>query len=181
MTGTGRDRQSRLPVKLGVVVIAMFGFGFALVPIYNVLCDITGLNGKTGSLDASVAQALRVDEGRTVLVEFIANLNQNLDWEFRPEITKMQVHPGKVYTMNYYARNKTRAEMVGQAIPSVTPNTAAAHFNKIECFCFTHQVFEAGEGRSMPVQFVVDTDLPDRIKTVSLSYTFFDVTRTAMK
>lgn len=160
-----------------LVVVGMFGFGFALVPIYDVFCEITGLNGKTGSVQAQEAQRLNVDESRLVTVEFVANLNQSMNWEFRPEVHKLQVHPGKIYTTQFYAHNKNNRDMVGQAIPSVAPSRAAAHFNKTECFCFTQQVFKAGEGRLMPVSFIVDPALPPEVETVTLSYTFFDITQ----
>jgi cytochrome c oxidase assembly protein subunit 11 len=173
--------NTRLLVKLVVVVVGMFGFGFAMIPLYNVLCDVTGINGKTGTLTAEQAGQLIADETRTVTVEFIANLNQSLNWEFRPNVRKMQVHPGKVYSTSFYARNKTGKRMVGQAVPSVAPNEAAAHFSKTECFCFTTQTFESGEGRDMPLRFVIDPRLSEDINTVSLSYTFFDITQTALK
>jgi cytochrome c oxidase assembly protein subunit 11 len=181
---TQQDQQQanrRLLFKLVFVVIGMFGFGFALVPIYDVICDITGINGKTGVLSANEAQGFSVDENRTVTVEFVANLNQYLNWDFKPSTYKMQVHPGKVYTTTFYARNKSKARMVGQAVPSVSPHEAAIHFSKTECFCFTNQTFEAGEQRDMPLRFVINPRLPDHVKTVSLSYTFFDVTQTAQK
>lgn len=173
--------NTRLLVKLVFVVVGMFGFGFAMIPLYNVLCDITGINGKTGTLTTDQAAQLNADENRTVTVEFIANLNQSLNWEFRPEVRKMQVHPGKVYSTSFYALNKTGKQMVGQAVPSVAPHEAAVHFSKTECFCFTSQVFEAGEARDMPLRFVIDPRLSERVNTVSLSYTFFDVTKTALK
>ncbi len=171
----------QLLIKLVVVVIGMFGFGYAMVPLYNVICDITGLNGKTGTLSANEAQQLSVDEDRIITVEFVANLNQNMKMEFKPEVYKMQVHPGKVYDTNFYAKNRTGQRMVGQAVPSVAPNEAAPYFSKTECFCFTNQAFEAEEGRDMPLRFVVNPRLPERVKTISLSYTFFDITQTAMK
>ncbi len=173
--------HTRLLFKLVVVVIGMFGFGFAMVPIYNIICDITGINGKTGTLTASEAKQLQVDENRLVTVEFVANLNQNLDWEFRPSVRKMQVHPGKVYETSYYARNKTDERMVGQASYSVAPHEAATHFSKTECFCFTEQSFEAGQRRDMPLRFVIDPRMPDYVETVSLSYTFFDITDKVIK
>ncbi len=158
----------------------MFGFGFALVPLYNVFCDITGLNGKTGAVSEQQAAVYEVDESREITVEFIASLNESLNWEFAPSVTKMKVHPGKVYTTQYFARNANGQPMIGQAVPSVMPSAASGYFNKTECFCFTKQLFEAGEGREMPVSFVVDPRLPEHIKTLTLSYTFFDVTQTAM-
>ncbi len=176
-----QQAHTRLLVKLVFVVVAMFGFGFAMIPLYNVLCDITGINGKTGTLTADQAAQFKTDENRTVTVEFVANLNQSLNWEFRPNVKKMQVHPGKVYSTSFYAQNKMGRRMVGQAVPSVAPHEAAAHFSKTECFCFTNQTFEAGEGRDMPLRFVIDPRLSDRVNTVSLSYTFFDITKTALK
>lgn len=181
---TQKDSQQankKLLFKLVLVVIGMFGFGYALVPIYNVICDITGINGKTGVLSSAEAEHFTVDDDRTVTVEFVANLNQYLSWEFKPSVYKMQVHPGKIYTTTFYARNKTSERMVGQAVPSVSPHEAAIHFSKTECFCFTNQTLEGGEGRDMPLSFVINPRLPDHIKTVSLSYTFFDVTQTARK
>ena len=165
--------NARLVKRLLLVVAGMFGFGFAMVPLYNVFCDITGLNGKVSGRAADVA-AVEADLDRTVTVEFVANLNQTMPWDFRPEVSRMQVHPGKVYRTSYYARNRTGQTMVGQAIPSVTPGVAAQHFKKTECFCFTEQQFGAGEGRDMPVLFMVDPELPREVEVVTLSYTFFD-------
>lgn len=169
------------PIKLAAVVLAMFGFGFALVPLYNVICEVTGLNGKTGVVDAERADAYAVDESREITVEFVANLNQSLDWEFAPVVQKMTVHPGRVYTTEFVAKNNYATEMVGQAVPSVMPNQASRYFNKTECFCFTRQRFAAGESRRMPVSFVIDPAIPARVQTVTLSYTFFDVTQTAVR
>ena len=146
--------NARLVKRLLLAVTAMFGFGFAMVPLYNVFCDLTGLNGKVGGRVEAVG--VEADLNRTVMVEFVANLNQTMPWEFRPEVSRMEVHPGKVYRTSFYAQNRTDRIMVGQAIPSVTPGTAAQHFKKTECFCFTEQQFAAGEGRDMPVMFMVD-------------------------
>lgn len=168
------------PLKLMVVVIAMFGFGFALIPLYNVICDVTGLNGKTGVVDEQRARAYQVDEDREIVVEFVANLNQGMDWEFRPTVHKMTVHPGKVYSTEFFAQNEYPVDMIGQAVPSVMPNVASRYFSKTECFCFTNQRFQAGESRSMPVSFIIDPAIPKNVHTVTLSYTFFDVTQTAM-
>ena len=164
--------NARLVKRLLLAVTAMFGFGFAMVPLYNVFCDLTGLNGKVGGRVEAVG--VEADLNRTVMVEFVANLNQTMPWEFRPEVSRMEVHPGKVYRTSFYAQNRTDRIMVGQAIPSVTPGTAAQHFKKTECFCFTEQQFAAGEGRDMPVMFMVDPELPDDVPVVTLSYTFFD-------
>ena len=170
-----QQNNQRLLRRSLIVVVAMFGFGYAMVPIYNVFCDITGLNGKTGSVDAQSLDG-KIDVTRTITVEFVANLNETMPWEFRPAVTRMQVHPGEIGTTSFYARNTTGHAMVGQAIPSVSPGAAAAHFNKTECFCFTQQRFEAGQGLDMPVRFVIDRDLPKEINTLTLSYTFFDIT-----
>jgi cytochrome c oxidase assembly protein subunit 11 len=167
-----RSSNARLVKRLLLAVTAMFGFGFAMVPLYNVFCDLTGLNGKVGGRVEAVEA--EVDLNRTVMVEFVANLNQTMPWEFRPEVSRMEVHPGKVYRTSFYAQNRTDRVMVGQAIPSVSPGIAAQHFKKTECFCFTEQQFAAGEGRDMPVMFMVDPELPDDVEVVTLSYTFFD-------
>ena len=162
--------------RLLLGVVGMFGFGFAMVPLYNVFCDITGINGKTGGRVAIAATEPDMD--RTVTVEFIASVNQSMPWDFRPEVTSMEVHPGKMYRTTFYARNRTDKPMVGQAIPSVTPGIAALHFKKTECFCFTEQQFSAGESRDMPLMFMVDRELPDEIGQLTLSYTFFEKQKT---
>ena len=155
------------------ITIAMFCFGvFVLPPLYDVICDITGLNGKTGRVDA--ATPLVVDEDRWVTVEFLANVNRQLPWAFEPEVVRMKVNPGRIYSTNYLAHNPASRTMVGQAVPSVTPARAAIHFNKTECFCFTRQVFNAGESKQMPVNFIVGVDLPKDVDTITLSYTFFE-------
>lgn len=167
------EANRRTVKRLLFLVVGMFGFVFALVPLYSVFCDITGLNGKTadGPAKAIVAEP---DLSRTVMVEFLASVNEGMPWEFRPVRVRMEVHPGKMYRTSFVARNRTERAMVGQAIPSVTPGVAASHFKKTECFCFTEQKFEAGEERDMPLLFMVDTDLPEEIKEVTLAYTFFD-------
>ena len=169
-----RLANKRMAMRLAVVTALMFGFGYALVPLYDIFCDITGLNGKTGVVQADTLDG-QVDQSREVVVEFVANVNSALAWEFRPMTTRMRVHPGKIYQTNFYARNLSRHATVGQAVPSVTPGVAAKYFNKTECFCFTRQEFDGGEGREMPVSFVVGTELPKNIRTVTLAYTFFGV------
>ena len=159
--------------RLGLMVLVMFGFGFALVPLYDVFCEITGLNGKTGVVEASELDG-RVDQQRLVTVEFVASVNSRLPWEFAPERHKMQVHPGAIYEAKFVARNLAPEAMIGQAVPSVAPATASRYFNKTECFCFSQQRFEAGEERRLPVRFVIDQALPSNIRTVTLSYTFFN-------
>ena len=168
-----KPSNRRLAGRLGIVVIAMFGFGFALVPLYNVFCELTGLNGKTGVVEASALDGV-VDESRLVMVEFTGSVNSRLPWEFSPVKYKMKVHPGKVYEATFVARNLGKVTKVGQAVPSLAPATASRYFDKTECFCFTAQRFEAGETRELPLRFVVDTKLPAEITTVTLSYTFFE-------
>jgi len=155
-----------------IVVIGMFGFGFALVPLYNVFCQITGINGKTG-LSAS-AKIYQVDKNRTITVEFTATVN-GLPWKFEPLKTKMTVHPGELSSVSYTATNLSSTDIVGQAIPSVTPGLAASFFSKTECFCFTNQTLKAGETREMPVRFVINPLIPKDVSVVTLSYTFFKI------
>lgn len=179
-SSTNKTNTSLL-VKLGLVVVGMFGFGYAMVPLYNVFCDIAGLNGRNSNLVTQSVEDYTVDESRTVRVEFVTSLNQGLNWEFRPDIYSMQVHPGKLYTTHFLTVNKTSNDMVGQAIPSIAPSEAASYFHKTECFCFTNQTLAAGESREMPVVFVVDPKLPPTVDTVSLSYTFFDISKDVSK
>ncbi len=166
-------------LKLAVVAIGMLGFGYALVPLYNVICDITGLNGRSETVTQQQNATFETDTSRTITVEFITSLNQGMAWDFKPEIRKMQVHPGQAYQANFSVSNNSSNTMIGQAIPSVAPFSAASHFIKTECFCFNNQMLKAGESMQMPVVFVINPDLPDRVKTVTLSYTFFDISNSA--
>jgi cytochrome c oxidase assembly protein subunit 11 len=167
------EANRRIVRRLAFVVVGMFGFGFALVPLYNVFCDITGINGKTGRIELEEALSEEVDEDRLVTVEFLATVNSDLPWEFRPMVKKVRVHPGEITEVNYFARNRTGNRVTGQAVPSLAPGLAAKYFNKTECFCFTRQTLEPEEAKEMPLRFVVDPALPDDIRTVSLSYTFY--------
>ena len=153
-------------------VVGMFGFGFALVPLYDVFCDITGINGKTGDQYISDTP-IQIDTSREIKVEFLANLNADMPWEFKPLTRSVRVHPGEASRIEYVARNKTDRDIVGQAIPSVSPGIAAAHFQKTECFCFTEQVLKAGEEKIMPVVFMIDPSVDEDVHEVTLSYTFF--------
>lgn len=174
MTIDGRKQANRRVVKrLGVAALLMFGFGFALVPLYDVFCDITGINGKTGRIELEQALSQTVDMDREVTVEFLATVHSDLPWEFRPVVKKIKVHPGEVTEVNYYARNMTNAVITGQAVPSLAPGLAAKYFSKTECFCFTRQALGPGEAKEMPLRFIVDPELPENVRTVSLSYTFF--------
>jgi cytochrome c oxidase assembly protein subunit 11 len=174
MDDSQRSHANRRVVsRLAVVVLAMFGFGFALVPLYDVFCQLTGLNGKTGRIGPEHALSEKVDAGRMVTVEFLATVNSELPWEFRPVVKKVRVHPGAITEVKYYARNLTGDSITGQAVPSIAPGQAARYFSKTECFCFTRQTLGPRETRDMPLRFVVDPDLPAVIRTVSLSYTFY--------
>ncbi len=164
----------RLISRLVVVLFVMFGFGYALVPLYDLFCDITGLNGKTGVTSERSASLQAVDRSRSITVQFTGNTAGRLAWEFRPAVDTMEVHPGEVRETLYYARNTTSRDMVGRAIPSVAPNRAAAYFKKTECFCFSNQELAAGELKEMPVRFVVDPEVPDDVHTITLSYAFFN-------
>ena len=168
------EANRRLLRRLSLVVVAMFGFGFAMVPLYDVFCDITGLNGKTRNEAVADVEG-GVDLTRSVTVEFVAGVNESAPWVFKPKVAKMQVHPGEFYRTSFFAKNLTQDALVGQAIPSVAPGLAAQHFQKIECFCFNRQAFKPGEGRDMPLAFRLDPALSPEISTVTLSYTFFKV------
>lgn len=172
-----REKNAKLAKKLVLVAVLMFGFGYALVPIYNVLCDITGQNKKLQETTA-VESEFVPDLSREVTVEFITSLNESTPLEFRSETRTMKVHPGQFYTVNFYAKNNLTSELKAQAIPSISPGLAEEYFKKIQCFCFTKQTFAAHEEKIMPVRFVVRPDLPARYKTITLSYTFFDITNT---
>ena len=162
-------------LKLAIIPLLMFGFGFALVPLYDVFCDITGLNGKTGRVEASEINIDQVDRSRTIEVRFLANTNTGLPWSFEPLVKKMEVHPGQVYEAVYRVRSASASKTLGQAVPSVSPGVAAKHFNKTECFCFTQQELEARETRDMPLRFIVGTDISKDIEQITLSYTFFSL------
>lgn len=171
-------RNERSFARIALVALAMFGFGYLLVPLYDVFCEITGLNGKTGRVDeAAVAARYQPDMSRTVTVQFVANNNLGMPWEFGPVVASMQVHPGKVYATSFTARNPTPQDMVGQAVPSVAPGKASRYFNKTECFCFDQQALAAGETKDMPLRFIVDPNLPKDVHTLTLAYTVFDVTQ----
>src|SRR5690606_848363 len=164
-----------LCVKLSALAVGMFAFAiWVLPPIYDVFCEITGLNGKTGGRYEAVSS--EVDTSRTITVQFLANNNDGMTWEFSPEVQRIQVHPGEQARINYLVHNRTNIDMVGQAIPSLTPFKAADYFHKTECFCFEQQLLKAGESAELPMFFIVDPDLPAHIRTITLSYTLFDVT-----
>ena len=172
----------RMLTKLAVVALAMFGFGYALVPMYRTICDALGINVLSvservtgaGLTAAGARQAnTQVDTTRTITVEFDANARG--PWEFKPAVNSMQVHPGELATVMYEFRNAKDRTMAAQAIPSYAPMHAGAHFNKLECFCFNEYTLQPGERRQWPVVFYVDPKLPRDVTTITLSYTFFEV------
>lgn len=180
MTDNPAQKNMRLVKILALVGVGMFGFGYALVPIYDVLCDITGIGGKTNA-QAVVEEAYQVDKSREVKVEFLTTLNELTPLTFWVEKNFIKVHPGQYYTVNFYAENKTDKTLVVRAIDSVSPGLTKDYFKKTVCFCFTQQTFKPHERKTMPVRFVVKPDLPSQYKTITLSYTFFDNTETSVK
>jgi len=152
------------------VCAASFAFCFALIPLYSIYCEITGVNGKTGRAQAPVAA---IDDTRLIEVQFDAAVNAGLPWSFRPKVPSMRVHPGQLVEALFEAGNEGATDLVGQAVPSVAPNRASLYFNKTECFCFTEQLLRAGERRQMPVRFVIDPGLPADVRVLTLSYTFY--------
>ena len=167
----------KLVAILAVLVLGMFAFGFALVPIYNSLCKALGINGKTNAEAIAFNPATtRVAKDRTIFVEFVATNNSNVPWAFYPKTDKLAVHPGEIARLSFYAENKTDHRMTVQAIPSVTPGIAAKHLKKTECFCFTQQTLNGHEAMEMPLLFHLDAEIPANVKTITLAYTLFDVT-----
>lgn len=167
-------RHGMVAGKSLLLAVAMFGFGYLMVPIYDIICEVTGLNGKTGRVSVAEAEAnTAAASDRLVTVEFVASINSGGTWVFKPTVHEMQVKPGELYQTSYYAENLSNNAVVGQATPSVSPVAAAKHFNKTECFCFTRQVFEAKASKDMPITFIIDPDLPINVDRVTLSYTFF--------
>lgn len=164
--------------KLLVVAVAMFGFGFALVPFYRQICEITGINNV---LKADEVANSQVDATRFLTVEFDANLRSDLPWTFKPLEKSVRFHPGELMQVMFEVRNNSDRAITGQAIPSYGPQIAARYFKKLECFCFTQQTLQPGEVRRMPVVFVIENGLPRDVNTVTLSYSFFEVEGTAKK
>lgn len=165
--------------KLGVVAVAMLAFGYGLVPLYNAICEMTGINilalGERNFQVVKTGRATntQVDKSRLITVEFDANARG--PWDFKPAQRSVQVHPGELTTVVYEFQNIQNRRMAAQAIPSYAPRQAAAHFNKLECFCFSQYTLEPGEKKSWPVAFIIDPKLSKDVKTITLSYTFFEV------
>ena len=163
----------RLVIRLLLLVTVMFAFGFALVPIYDVMCKAFGINGKTaGQYEGSQV----VDDSRQVRVQFLSTNAIDMVWEFYPKGDQLVVSPGAVNEMGFVAINPSDHPMTAQAVPSISPAQAAQYFHKTECFCFTQQVLQPGERIEMPMRFIVDRDMPKDVKHLTLAYTLFDIT-----
>jgi len=168
----------RLLRSLLIMTAGSFAFGWALVPLYSVFCKVAGVGNAEAKSGAVVARE-SVDPNREITVEFIADPASVGSFEFRPEAPSLRVHPGKLYDTEFYARNLTGGPSVAQAVPSISPTEAAQYFHKTQCFCFSPQHFAAGEGRDMPVRFIVDPNLPPNVDRITLAYTFYDTTQAA--
>lgn len=179
--------HSRLIGRLLLLVAGAFIFAFAMVPLYNVLCEATGFNGKTtspktilngfavGGLQTDSKPTSKVDTSRTVRVEFTGTVMPGLPWEMRPLTLSLEIHPGEMQQVSYLVRNTSNRTIVGQAVPSISPGLAAQHFEKIECFCFSQQTLAPGEAREMPLAFIVKPEVDRNISQITLSYAFFSI------
>jgi cytochrome c oxidase assembly protein subunit 11 len=157
-------------------VIGMFGFGFALVPLYDVMCEALGINGKTNTVSAVQPKGMQPDYSRTVRVEFMSHIKPDMPWQFIPETRVLEVHPGDVVQTNYLAKNLSGLSLVGQAVPSVSPGNGATYFNKMECFCFNQQPLDGHKSAEMGLIFYIEPEIPESIHTLTLSYTLFNIT-----
>lgn len=166
-------------LKLAAFTASMFGFGYALVPLYNLVCEAVGIGPKGVVVIDAAELPKTVDTTRSVTVEFVTTVNAGGQWQFEPKVQRMTVHPGQLATAEFEARNLSDGSVIGQAIPNIAPIDATRYFKKTECFCFNQQTYAANEVKEMPVRFVIDPELPSYIDTVTLSYTYFDITKTA--
>jgi cytochrome c oxidase assembly protein subunit 11 len=165
-------KNKKLVRKLLWLVVGSLLFAFALVPLYSVLCSLTGLNGKTQN-SAALISKVKEDDSRWVTVQFTSSVMPGLGWNFYPKQTSIRLHPGQIESVTFVAKNTTNETVVGQAIPSITPGIAAANLKKIECFCFVRQSLKPGEEKEMPLRFFVSPDLPKDVSDMTLSYSFF--------
>ena len=165
----------QLLAKLSIFTLGAFAFGYALVPLYDVLCDVTGFGNEKRLAQKSVIAA-NPDKNRTITLEFLAELPSNGNWEFRPVLHEMKIHPGQLYTADFIAKNLTGRDTTAQAVPGIAPTKAAPYFHKTECFCFTPQKFKTSEERVLPVRFVIDPAIPPYVDRLTLAYTFYDDT-----
>jgi cytochrome c oxidase assembly protein subunit 11 len=168
-----RPDHRRITWQLAAIALGAFAFGFALVPLYRTLCAVTGY-GDQGRLLERATAIEHPDLKRTVTVEFLTDVASAGDWDFRPEKRRIEVHPGELYTAQFFAHNLSGRDTIAQAVPNISPSEVAAYFHKTECFCFSPQHFALNEARDMPVRFIVDPALPSHIDVITLAYTFFD-------
>ena len=173
---SNKRSTKKLTGYLVLSVVAMFGFGFALVPLYDVMCEALGINGKTNAVSAVQPQGMQPDYSRTIRVEFMSHIKPDMPWHFSPEVRVLEVHPGEVVQTNYIAKNLSGASLIGQAVPSVSPGMGASYFNKMECFCFNQQPLDGFKSAEMGLIFYIEPDIPESIHTLTLSYTLFNIT-----
>jgi cytochrome c oxidase assembly protein subunit 11 len=177
-----RKKNAKLVRTLVLVAAAMFGFGYALVPIYDVLCEWKWIErDRPDDIKKVPEVAYKVDMSREITIEFMTTLNESTSMDFRAEKKQLKVHPGEYHTVNFYAENKTDKAMLARAIASFSPAITSSYFEKIQCFCFSEQTFKANEAKTMPMRFVINPELPEQYKTITLSYTFFDNTEKSVK
>jgi len=175
MSGPARPSNRGLTGRLLLMVAGSFAFGFALVPLYDVLCKVTGIGSREGLSQAATVDTTAPVDARIITVEFTASVPDGGRWAFEPVSAAIDVHPGRLYEAHYRARNLSGSETTGQAVPSIAPARAAQYFQKTECFCFTPQHFARDEERELAVRFIVDRELPPGIDRLTLSYAFYDV------
>lgn len=173
---TQQTQIKRTVRKLSLIVLGMCGFAFALVPLYDLFCEITGLNGKTGGPYVFDEASTEPDRSRLIKVNFLTNTNEGMPWKFWSAKGAVRVHPGEAKTVSFFVKNTTNKPMVAQAIPSLVPFTAADFFHKTECFCFEQQMLLPGEEVEMPMRFIVGRELPKNVGSINLSYALFDIT-----
>lgn len=178
------DKLSRINrrsiTKLMIAVVCMFGFAYALAPLYYAVCEALGIGGRTNSVPiVEVPEGMQKDEDRSVLVQFVTRSAQGMPWDFEPMERSVRVHPGEIKAVNFRVRNRTGEDMVGQAIPSLVPGQAAPHFKKTQCFCFDQQPLVAEGEEVMPMIFYLDPAIPRSVTTITLSYTLYDITERA--
>lgn len=180
-TGQTRKLNFQMMAKLAVMAVVMFGFGWALIPMYQKICEIYGINLVTPNMNVTADEVrnTQIDKTRTITIEFDANSHG--PWRFRPTVANMQVHPGEMAQVVYEVVNTQPRSIDAQAIPSYAPQQAGAHFKKVECFCFQQQTLAPNEAKQMPVVFFIDPDLPKDVKTITVSYTFFEIAGTGKK
>jgi len=174
-----KQKNKRLLLRLMMLVGGMTMFAFALVPLYNVFCDITGINGKTaGKTQASIN--MQVDQSRTVTISFLAIKPADIKADFKPRVSRLEIHPGKIYKTEFYVENHTNKDIVLQAVPSIAPGQVALFLHKTECFCFSQQPLAAGEGKWLPLQFFLDSEFPEDTEELTLQYTLYNISATAV-